>query len=98
MRNGGILFKIFVFSVATVPVTCRPTDHSMQPHSSYLQLPYVPLFQALSRFFHRKSRFLLQSNRTDLTKFMDFSNFFLAKAGSRDAALGLIVEAKVQMV
>ena len=24
-------------------------------------LPYVPLFQALSCFFHRKSRFLLQS-------------------------------------
>ena len=28
-----VLFIVFVSSVAAVPVTCRPTDHSMQPHS-----------------------------------------------------------------
>ena len=36
MSNGGVLFKVFVSSVAAVPVTCRSTDHSMQPHFSYL--------------------------------------------------------------
>ena len=29
----GVLFMVFVSSVAAVPVTCWPTDHSMQPHS-----------------------------------------------------------------
>ena len=36
MSNGGELFKVFVSSVSAVPVTCRPTDHSMQPHSYYV--------------------------------------------------------------
>ena len=31
------------------------------------------------------------------TKFMAISNYFLTKAGRRDAALDLIVEAKVQI-
>ena len=56
----------------------------------------VPLFQALSRFFDRKSRFLPQSNRTDLTKFTGFSNFCLTKLGHRDTGLDLIVEGKVR--
>ena len=29
ISNGGVLFKVFVSSVAAVPVTCRSTDHSM---------------------------------------------------------------------
>ena len=36
MSNRGVLFKVFVCNVSAMPVTCRPTDHSMQPHSSYL--------------------------------------------------------------
>ena len=35
MSNGEILFKVFVSGVSAVPVTCRPTDHSTQPHSFY---------------------------------------------------------------
>ena len=35
MNNGGVLFKVFVSNIS-VPVTCRPTDHSMQPHFYYL--------------------------------------------------------------
>ena len=41
----------------------------------------VPLFEALSRFFDGKSRFLPQCNRTDLTKFMDISITSATKAG-----------------
>ena len=36
MSNGKVQFKVFVSSVAAVPVTCRPTDHSMQPDSYFL--------------------------------------------------------------
>ena len=38
MSNGGVqvLFKVFVSSVAAIPVTCGRTDHSMQPHFYYL--------------------------------------------------------------
>ena len=36
MSNGGVLFKVFVSSVSVVPVTSRPTDHSMQLPSYYL--------------------------------------------------------------
>ena len=36
MSNGRVRFKVFVFSVAAVPVTCRPSDHSMEPHFYYL--------------------------------------------------------------
>ena len=38
MSNGGVLFKVFISCVAVVPVTCKPTDHSAQPHSAYLAL------------------------------------------------------------
>ena len=46
-----------------------------------LGLPYVPLFEALFRFFHRKSRFLLEWNTTDLTTFLDISINTATKAG-----------------
>ena len=48
---------------------------------NYVGLPYVPLFEALSRFFHRKSRFLLKSNRAVFTKFMEFSINLFTQAG-----------------
>ena len=41
----------------------------------------IPLFEALSRFFDRKSRFLPLCNRTNFTKIMDTSIISLTKAG-----------------
>ena len=37
MSNGGELFKVFVSIVASVPMTCRPTDHS----AASFVLPHV---------------------------------------------------------
>ena len=41
----------------------------------------IPLFEALSRFFDRKSRFLPLCKRTEFTKFMDISIVSLRTAG-----------------
>ena len=40
VSNGGVpvLFEVLISCVAAVPVTCKPTDHSVQHHSSYLTL------------------------------------------------------------
>ena len=57
----------------------------------------VPLFEAISRFFDRKSRFLLQCNRTDLTKFIDVSITSPTKAGRCNAVASLITEPRVRI-
>ena len=57
----------------------------------------IPLFEALSRFFDRKSRFLPLCNRTHFTKFMDTSFISLTKAGRRSAFEGLIIEPRVRI-
>ena len=49
----------------------------------------------LSRFFHRKSRFLLQSNGTVFTKSLECSINFFTQAGRWDAALDCINEVEV---
>ena len=57
----------------------------------------VPLFEALSRFFDRKSRFLPQCNRTEITKFMDISIASPTKAGRCNAVASLITEPRVRI-